>query len=230
MQVIIMKYSLVLTLFLISPLFCLSQKQAITDDGDTVILHKDGTWSAKQNLSEANLILTNWQPLSSINVLIEKENIDPYKGTKEVITKSWINFAKTETGAILLGNAISTQQTVGFNFAVMEDLGCLSKENSMVMVKLENGDIIEMAQVSETNCAPSQSAIFMPVSHEEIDSPDFEKIMRKNLNKLASNNWVSMRIYGTKYEADVEPIVSEKYNGAQFFREHLQAVGFDPRR
>lgn len=225
-----MKTSLLIAALFTIPLFGFAQKQAITEDGDTVILNKNGTWAPIRHSSAGDLILTDWQPLASINVQIEKENVDPYKGTREVITKSWINFAKTETGAILLGNAISTKGTVGFNFAVMEDLGCLSSENSKVLVKLENDEIIEMAQVSETNCAPSPSAIFMPVSHQELQSPDFEQIMRRNLNKLAANNWVSMRIYGTKYEADVEPINSEKYNGAQFFREHLQAMGFDPRK
>jgi len=218
-----MKYIIFAILFFFYD-YGISQEKAVLTNGDSINVYSDGTWEYANERDGVD----NWKPLNNITASIEKEEIDPYDKTKLTTTKSWISIGKSSTGALVFGSAISLNNTIGFHIGIIEDLGCLSNESSKILVKLANGEIVELTQVSQKNCTPTQSATFLPIPKHEIEGPKHEALMKANLDKLIRNNWVSLRIYGTEHQADITPSETEKYNGALFFREHLQALGYTP--
>lgn len=165
-----------------------------------------------------------WRPLEIINAEIETDEIDVINNNSRVrITKMWSNFSDKS----IIGLAKRIDDSFGFQFFV-SGIGCFSEISSKIEVKLANREVVELAQISKNNCESVAGAAFIPLSRDDLDNPDKDELIIENLNKLISHNWIEMRIYGSRGQLDIEPKERKKYNGALFFREHLQALGYNP--
>lgn len=204
------------------PILLLAQKKAITESGDTIIVYPDYTWAY---LNEKKMPAP-WEPLPTIHAELKKDETDPFNNSRIAETKSWTNFADDGT---LIGY-MSYQHGLYSLTLVVKIGGCLNQYASKVQVKLTTGEIVEFVQTSDTNCVKSvQSATFFPLELDQLDTPTTFRDMNKNLNQLIKYDWVSMRVHGSNGYNDYVPIEKDKYDGAKFFREHLQALGYSPK-
>ena len=193
---------------------CFGQKMAITLEGDTVMLNNDHTWY------EVNLLQLSD---SGSNVTIEKDDMDVFEGSRRTTTKSWINFASSDMG-FLLGSAVRIDSMYGINIAVARGVDCLKQFESSLRVKLANGEVIELIQLTEDNCSKIPSATFFLVSDQDVDNETFMAEQQGNIEKLTKYRWTSIRIDGNEHHAIFYPSESNKFDATLFFSEHLEAL------
>lgn len=209
----IIKYFLSAVLALVAT--CLhAQVLAVTENGDSITVNADGTWS-QLNATKAALAL------EEISATLKVDKKDAFTNTRIRTTESWAHFDKNS----LIASATRSNDKYIFHF-ITKNVGCLEKLKSKVLVQLENDEIIEFTQMSDTHCGTIPSASFIPISIAGLESPDYKSLINKNLQMIALNRWTSLRIYGS--EGFVEFVASElkNHNWSQFFEEHLVVLGY----
>ncbi|MEQ8927773.1 MAG: hypothetical protein RLO81_18295 [Fulvivirga sp.] len=194
-----------------------SQTIAVTDKGDTVILYQDGTWSLTQSHKSS----------SESNVEIRTTKIDPFTGKKSSVTKTWMNIGEFDQGNFF-GNTSCVDSVYAFNLGFTNYIGCLEKFKSTIQIQLTNKEVIELLQVSPTNCSSFATATFIPVNKGAIKSDEIQNYQYDQLNKLASTSWNLIRVNTETQEVLIKPVKSANYQGHSFFIEHLKALDYQP--
>lgn len=83
--------------------------------------------------------------------------------------------------------------------------------------------------MGDINCAERYSASFIPIDKEDMKNTGYKDVMNENIHieKLASNKWILMRLYGSKGYVwmDIEPKkASKKREPKDFFIEYIKAI------
>jgi len=214
-----MKIQFLITFLFACFLNTIAQNKAITENGDTILIYKNGTWEniCKQDIKKEYLN-------SDIKTTVE---VDEFSNKKIVKTANWKLFGKDKNNNELTGNIIKEDNVYLINLTYFGYLGCLSEHSSSILIKLTNNEIIECTQVSNTECGKKPTVRFIPVSNEILNSDEWINIMKHNVELLKSYNWVTIRINGSKYYTDIKPNNSGHIeNPEQFFRLHLVAVDY----
>ncbi|EDM43996.1 hypothetical protein SCB49_10412 [unidentified eubacterium SCB49] len=204
-----------LMFFFASPVF--SQVKAITVKGDTINVYENGTWENINSIKEPKMEVD-----SEVKATVK---VDEFNNSKKILTELWTRFGETKTNKTISGYLIRVDDLTVFSIAYSGDLGCLSEYNSTMKVKLTNGEIIEFAQISDTDCGDYPTARFIPVTRDQMKNPTFKEIMNENLSLLKDYDWVTIRINGSEYYTDITPKVSRKMDKPeQFFRQHITSA------
>lgn len=190
-----------------------AQEKAVTMKGDTIIVYENGTWEKINKVKKVVDIET------TVEATVE---IDEFEKTKKIRTESWSKFGKNKLGRIISGNLIRVDDLTVFSISYSGDLGCMSEYNTTMKVKLTNGEIIEFAQISDTDCGDYPTARFIPIKKEQLKDPNFKSILKDNLELLKQYDWETIRINGSEYYTDIIPNPSRKMEKPeQFFRQHI---------
>lgn len=193
-----------------------AQIKAITEKGDTINIYENRTWEKIIKDTKVNNIV------SQVEATVE---VDEFEKSKKIRTESWSRFGKDKLNRTISGNLLQVNDLIVFSISYTGDLGCLSEYNTTMKVKLINGDIIEFAQVSDTDCGDFSTASFIPVTKEQFKYPSFKNLMTDNLELLKQYDWETIRINGSEYYTDISPNPTRKMEKPeQFFRQHLIAA------
>lgn len=88
---------------------------------------------------------------------------------------------------------------------------CVTKGKTTLSVKLQDGTIIEMMMIGNTDCGQITSMSFIPVSAEQARDPDSTEIWEKNMMLLKSQPWTMMRLRDADLKAyDFKPAKPKK--------------------
>lgn len=194
-----------------------SQNIAITDKGDSVILFQDGTWTSIQ---------TNRTTLVDSGVEIRNAKIDPFTGQKSAVTKTWMGIGKFDQGN-LFGNVSVVDSIYAFNLGFTNFIGCLEKFKSTLQIKLSDGRIVELIQVSPSNCSSFPTATFIPIKKDENQSDEIKNYQYDQLNWLSNTEWVLIKMNSDTQEVLISPNKNEKIPGQTFFIKHLEALDYN---
>lgn len=94
---------------------------------------------------------------------------------------------------------------------------CFSRNRSFVKIKLADDSILDMVQLSDTECADYGTVYFVPLSEEESKMDTWKDIIRTNYEKLTSQEWKLIRIYSTKGYFELKPEATRKNESPQTF-------------
>ncbi len=190
-----------------------AQIKAVTEKGDTITVHENGTW---EKLNQVKKIV---DIESTVEATVE---VDEFDKSKKIRTKSWLKFGKNKLGRTISGSLIRVDDLTVFSISYSGDLGCMSEYSTTMKVKLTNGEIIEFSQISDTDCGNYPTARFIPLKKEQLKDPSLKNILADNLYLLNQYDWETIRINGSEYYTDITPNPSRKMEKPeQFFRQHL---------
>lgn len=193
-----------------------AQIKAVTEKGDTINVYENGTWESLNKIKEIADIE------STVKATVK---VDEFENSKRITTENWSRFGKNTIGNTISGSLIRVDELTVFEISFTGDLGCLSEYSTTMKVKLTNGEIIEFAQLSDTDCGDYPTARFIPLTRDQMNDPDLYDIMADNLNKLKQYDWDTIRLDGTEYYTDITPNSSQKVEKPeQFFRQHIIAA------
>jgi len=193
-----------------------AQIKAVTEKGDTINVYENGTWESLNKIKEIADIE------STVKATVK---VDEFENSKRITTENWSRFGKNTIGNTISGSLIRVDELTVFEISFTGDLGCLSEYSTKMKVKLTNGEIIEFAQLSDTDCGDYPTARFIPLTRDQMNDPDLYDIMADNLNKLKQYDWDTIRLDGTEYYTDITPNSSQKVEKPeQFFRQHIIAA------
>lgn len=103
--------------------------------------------------------------------------------------------------------------------------GCFSKYEGLMQLKLQDGTVMNMRQITDTDCADYALAGYVPLSPEEWKDPDWENILQENVTLLTSQPWELMRFYKTEYYIEVKPKSTRKNKAPEkFFMDAIEAI------
>ena len=204
------------TAILLLPILFLSlslgaQIQAKTEDGKTVLLSEDGTWTYQE--------ATEIAPAEEGDCEYTKNEIDDFSGDKTIITKRQ-KIGKTSIGSKVEGTLMFAGGQAGARIIVNADLGCTVSGDSKVQIKLTNGEALTFYNVSDTECEDYAAILFIFQDGDLMQDSDPERI-EEVIAMLKEFPVDKLRVHGSDYYADVE--LSEE--GKDFFRSHLSCIG-----
>lgn len=152
-------------------------------------------------------------------------SMDKMDGSVTINTEYWNHFASGQLSK-LNGHLAYFDDTYIFVFEFHYGFaGCLSKSDSKIDVKLDNEEIITLTYLGDINCDERYSASFIPLDKEDMENSGYKDVIIENIDKLSSNKWVLMRLYGSKGYIDIEPKkASKKREPKDFFIEHIEAI------
>ena len=93
------------------------------------------------------------------------------------------------------------------NFMVFADLGCMSKYDGKATILFEDGETLELTQISDTDCSGTANATYLIIPrniYEEGDLDTISIVQNQSLKKLENKNISKIRINGTKFYKDLE--------------------------
>ena len=93
------------------------------------------------------------------------------------------------------------------SFAVSDDLGCMSKYDGKATILFEDGETLELTQISDTNCSDFARSTYLIIPrkiYEDGDMEIFNTVQNQSLKMLENKNISKIRINGTKYFKDLE--------------------------
>lgn len=209
------------------PFLADAQTEAVTINGDTIIVYENGTWESKLlAIPDNNLNSTQPRLLSGelVNCSTEKDKI-----TDDLVfsTDLWNSFGKSDSKAWLTGNVRGTTDLTALNLSISTDIGCLSQMKSRGQIRLINDEIIDITFVGKTDCGSYPSGLFLPLTEEELEVGGYESLLRDRMELLSSAPWQVIRIYGTKGYIDFEPAKSKRFASNEFFMNHLKSVSIN---
>lgn len=209
----------ILTLLTILNIFVLNvfgQVTAITEKGDTINVYENGTW---EPLNQE--VITN-ELIGSVKATVE---VDEFNKSKKIKTETWTRFGENKFKSYISGSIIKIDDLTVFIISYSGDLGCLSEYDGSLKIKLTNDEIIECAQISDTDCGDYPSAKYLPLTRDQLKDSDYKEIIHENINLLQTHDWEMIRLKGTEYYTDIYPRSSKKIEKPeQFFRQHLSAT------
>jgi hypothetical protein len=93
------------------------------------------------------------------------------------------------------------------SFTVSDDLGCMSKYDGKATILFEDGETLELTQISDTNCSDFARSTYLIIPRKIFEEGDLESIsivQNQSLKMLENKNVSKVRINGTKYYKDLE--------------------------
>ena len=195
-----------------------AQVRAITAQGDSILVYPNGTWKPITKSEASNI-------RDIVTTVKAKTEIDQFSKVKKITTESWNRFGKSDGNTFVSGYIKLANEVPAFFISLNGDLGCLSQNRSTMLVKLSNDEVIELIQLTKTDCSGNPSAGFIPISRKDSKLANYKDIIQENIDKLISFNWATIRIDGTDYYVDVTPNATKKVpKPNEFFKQHLAAV------
>lgn len=193
-----------------------AQIKAVTEKGDTINVYENGTWEKLNKIKE----------IADIESTVEATVVvDEFENSKRITTESWSKFGKDKARNTISGSLLRVDKLTVFTISYTGDLGCFSEYSTTMKVKLTNGEIIEFAQISDTDCGDYPTARFVPLSKDQMEDPDLYSLLADNLDMLKQYDWETIRLDGTEYYTDIIPNLSQRVEKPeQFFRQHLIAA------
>lgn len=193
-----------------------AQITAVTSNGDTINVYDNGTWEPINRVQVVSPITAR------VNTTVK---VDEFDNKKTVTSDMWNRFAEDKLKKYINASIIKIDDGIAILLSYSGDLGCLSNYTSTIKIKLTNGEIVECAQISDTDCGDFPSANFHPLTKEQMDDPAYTEIVSENIKLLESHDWEMIRLSGSDYYTDLYPRASSKIpNPEQFFRQHLISV------
>jgi hypothetical protein len=173
------------------------------------------------------LLLYSLGVLGQLNKITTSVHIDEFSNDTTITTSKTKDFGYDDFRHFISGYVSYSNNKTWIHITYKGDLGCLSEYRSSLTIKLSSGDIVECAQVSNTDCNSSsiQKATFILASRAEIDADEWMDAIRINRELLRMYDWELVRLQGTEYYSDLKP---HKYrrleNPEHFFKAHLLKI------
>ena len=167
------------------------------------------------------LLLISLSCFSQINTIEATIEEDEFTGEKWVSTPYWERFAMSTNGTHL-----SAYFQANFNAEPVmrvrwnKSIGCFTKYDSKLEVKLSNGTIVEFVYYDDTFCIDYESKVFAPLPSKIYSS----------LANLQTYDWEMIRITSRSNQTDFKPNplgpypLSDYEFPEQFFRLHISAM------
>mgnify|MGYP006125900385 CR=1 FL=1 len=190
--------------------------------------------------SSVNISVATMDSTQSSTVEVTKV-VDDFTNHNTLITEKWrrwtTNNGRSGIGmfqSYLNGNAKALDlmgvQLIAFRIHYSGDLGCLSNSSSKMLVRLENGNVITLYHMGETDCdLDGQTGYYSPIKMENIENAknldDLQYDINEVLNALVESNVEKIRLVGSR--SYTEQIPSSKHrmgNASAFFKEHIIAI------
>lgn len=167
--------------------------------------------------------------------------VDDFTNQESLITEKWRRWA-TNNGrsgigmfqSYLNGNAKAIDlmgvQLIVFRIYFSGDLGCLSDRSSEMMIKLDDGQVITLYHLGETDCdSDGQSGYYSPIRLKSIEQAesleDIQYDIDEIINALSKSKVVKIRLTGSQgYTEQVPPPKYMKGRANSFFIEHIAAI------
>jgi hypothetical protein len=118
-------------------------------------------------------------------------------GDRTAATTTRMSFTSKENGA----------EIYFLNFMVFADLGCMSKYDGKATILFEDGETLELTQISDTDCSDTANATYLIVPrnvYEEGNMESFNIVQNQSLKMLENKNVSKIRITGTKFFKNIE--------------------------
>ena len=199
-----------------------SQEIVLRANGDSIRINENGTWEKIESQ-----ILVAEKPAPIIGNVKVSTTTDAMSGSVRHVTETWRYIGKNEVNGKLSAEMYCIDGLWAVGILITSDLGCLSEYSGKMQVKLEDDTIIEMAQISNTECDDIATAKYIVVDRDMTKS-DSEALLNAevsaNIQKLSTMNWKLIRVHGTDYWSDFFPNSSSVENPEQFFMQHIGAV------
>ena len=206
-----------LIFFLFSSINLFSQQLAVTIKGDTIEIYDNKTWQ-KYN-SESYKVE---EIKTSVKATVK---VDEFTNKRSVSTETGVIFAASKHTTLRGSAYMNETGIISFTLTLNGDLGCLSKMDSTMMIKLSNGDVVPLTYISDIDCSNYITGAWLAITKEDVNNPNYSEVAEENNELLKNYNWTKIRITGTEHYADLEPKVSRRTEKPQqFFREHILAL------
>lgn len=152
---------------------------------------------------------------TSQEIKIRINEVDEFNGTRTIATSpSTGNDFKLDdfidVDGTLIINAFYSKDKEGnggyfINLLTTRNkpLGCLSEHDGKCILLFDNGETLELTQISSTNCDRTYVyATYDFYSRDQISDPAINDIVLKNYEKIRTTPVKKIRIYGTESIAD----------------------------
>lgn len=217
----LVRSSVLITLLLSLCHFAIAQDIIVNQNGDTLLLWSDGTWENLDKKEQKNELR-----VENIKVNV---NVDPLDGKRTISTDSGTDIARNNDYGSMSILSLHASETYFFEITLLStNLGCLSKYDGKILVKLLDESIIEFSQFSSTDCSDNPTARYIPVSREIIDANNMSLLkgeLDKNISQLLTSGIDFIRVHGSEYYSDFNPRVSIKHpNPEQYFIQNIRAI------
>jgi len=178
--------------------------------------------------------------LISINVLSQEVKVtlstDAISGDKSLFTEYWLNFGVDKSRGFLSGNISYMESEYGgfyyLSLMFTGKIGCSLKYGKL-LIKLKNGELIEMINTSDIDCGMFKGIYFGSgeLGQDVYNMPIEEvvKLQESIFNSLLEDEWELIRLWGSDYYTDIYPNETRKIkNPSAFFQKHIQAIQDKP--
>lgn len=172
--------------------------------------------ASAQNITlESTKNVDDFTKTTKIDVVPKGEILKGKKVTKQT---AYLEAQKTIYEAAAIGTMTYFKNKDGnelyyLNIAKSVDLGCMSQYDGKAMLMFEDEEVIEIKQISETDCGDFVNVRYILVSKEVYDGTttetgmtNFLNAQNKTLQLLETKKLKKIRIYGSKYYDDIEII------------------------
>lgn len=130
-------------------------------------------------------------------VVKETMYLEALKTLPELSAKAWMIYNKQDNGT----------EIFWIKFYKIVDLGCMSKHDGKAIILFEDGETLELTQVSETDCGDIVNATYLITPREVLKADNIEEFINsqnKSLAILAEKKVSKIRLEGSKYYKDLE--------------------------
>lgn len=167
--------------------------------------------ASAQNITlESTRNVDDFTKTTKIDVVPKEEIL---KGKRVVKQTSFLEAKNTTYEAAAIGTMTYFKNEDGtyLNIAKSVDLGCMSKYDGKAMLMFEDNEVIEIKQISDTDCGENVNVRYILVSKEVYDATtsetgltDFLDAQYKSMELLETKKLKKIRIYGSKYYDDID--------------------------
>lgn len=158
-----------------------------------------------------------------ISQSIAEDEIDEFTGIRKIITKPWEGNSPKKSDRIDYDGDMYCQMKyyqqkdstelyfITFYLWTDVDFGCLSKHQGKAIILFENGNTMDIAQSSDTNCKRGlYHASYYLVSRDQTKSEVWRDIMLENLEVLKSQPIKAIRVYGSEGYHDFQVRIEKR--------------------
>ena len=164
-----------LLLFLLLPMFSLSQEIVTTSSGKKVRLNANGTWEYVQSTKKENIEFKCEDVIQT--------TVDKVTGKSTTATKDFINIGEKEKGFDVI--MLTASNLLVFSIGVNGKIGCIDEKDKM-NVLFRDGTKLELVHNSKFNCS-GDFTVYFSKSFGTLD--DLELFKTKEIE--------TMRVWGS---------------------------------
>lgn len=120
------------------------------------------------------------------------------------------NYGRFEFGLVQIDDEEDTY-ALSMDYVIVEKDGCFVEQNNKIRIKLADGEVYDLTQISGTECGDSGHLYYIFMSKEDMRlDANAQEINIENYNIITSQPWVLIRVYGSEGYYELEPSFDKK--------------------